>query len=115
MDSTTDTIESFVNSEYKYGFVSDIETDAFAPGLSHDQSFFFVMLGIENAVIDALADGCYHLGRLENGPAALDKLVLLFLVELRLDIAADLLELHRIDKSGPLEHLLQLIDRFTLQ
>jgi Fe-S cluster assembly protein SufB len=36
MDSTTDTIESFVKSEYKYGFVSDIETDAFPPGLSED-------------------------------------------------------------------------------
>ena len=36
MDATTDTIESFVNSDYKYGFVSDIETDAFAPGLSED-------------------------------------------------------------------------------
>jgi Fe-S cluster assembly protein SufB len=34
MDSTTDTIESFVKSEYKYGFVSEIETDAFPPGLS---------------------------------------------------------------------------------
>jgi len=36
MDSTTDTIERFVNSDYKYGFVSDIDTDAFAPGLSED-------------------------------------------------------------------------------
>ncbi|MGA2555357.1 MAG: Fe-S cluster assembly protein SufB, partial [Verrucomicrobiota bacterium] len=36
MDATADTIESFVNSEYKYGFVSDIETEAFAPGLSED-------------------------------------------------------------------------------
>jgi Fe-S cluster assembly protein SufB len=36
MDSTTDTIENFVNSEYKYGFTSDIETDAFAPGLSEE-------------------------------------------------------------------------------
>jgi len=34
MDATTDTIESFVKSEYKYGFVSEIETDAFPPGLS---------------------------------------------------------------------------------
>jgi Fe-S cluster assembly protein SufB len=34
MDSTTDTIESFVKSEYKYGFVSEIETEAFPPGLS---------------------------------------------------------------------------------
>jgi Fe-S cluster assembly protein SufB len=36
MQSATDTIESFVNSEYKYGFVSDIETEAFAPGLNED-------------------------------------------------------------------------------
>jgi Fe-S cluster assembly protein SufB len=36
MDSTTDTIESFVKSDYKYGFVSDIETEAFPPGLSED-------------------------------------------------------------------------------
>ena len=36
MESATDTIEDFVKSEYKYGFVSDIETDAFAPGLSED-------------------------------------------------------------------------------
>jgi Fe-S cluster assembly protein SufB len=36
MESTTDTIESFVNSEYKYGFSSDIETDSFAPGLNED-------------------------------------------------------------------------------
>src|SRR5208282_2499596 len=36
MDSTTDTIENFVNSEYKYGFVSDIETDSFSPGLNED-------------------------------------------------------------------------------
>ncbi|HXR45991.1 MAG TPA: Fe-S cluster assembly protein SufB [Candidatus Limnocylindrales bacterium] len=33
MDSSTDTIETFVASEYKYGFVSDIETESFAPGL----------------------------------------------------------------------------------
>ena len=36
MDATTDTIESFVKSEYKYGFVSDIETDVFPPGLSEE-------------------------------------------------------------------------------
>jgi Fe-S cluster assembly protein SufB len=36
MDATTDTIESFVKSEYKYGFVSDIETEAFPPGLSEE-------------------------------------------------------------------------------
>jgi Fe-S cluster assembly protein SufB len=36
MDATTDTIENFVKSEYKYGFTSDIESDVFAPGLSED-------------------------------------------------------------------------------
>ena len=36
MDATTDTIDSFVKSEYKYGFVSDIDTDAFPPGLSEE-------------------------------------------------------------------------------
>jgi Fe-S cluster assembly protein SufB len=33
MDSTTDTIEEFVKSDYKYGFVSDIDTEVFAKGL----------------------------------------------------------------------------------
>jgi len=36
MDTTTETVESFVNSEYKYGFVRDIETEAFEPGLSEE-------------------------------------------------------------------------------
>ncbi len=37
MESTSDTIiESVVNSEYKYGFTSDIETDSFAPGLNEE-------------------------------------------------------------------------------
>jgi Fe-S cluster assembly protein SufB len=36
MAATTDTIESFVKSEYKYGFVSEIETEAFPPGLSEE-------------------------------------------------------------------------------
>src|SRR5271170_7871796 len=36
MQTATETIENFVNSEYKYGFVSDIETDSFAPGLNED-------------------------------------------------------------------------------
>src|SRR5580658_6134047 len=34
MDATTDTIESYVKSENNYGYVSDIETDAFTPELS---------------------------------------------------------------------------------
>ena len=33
---TTDVIESLVNKEYEYGFVSDIETDSAPPGLSED-------------------------------------------------------------------------------
>jgi Fe-S cluster assembly protein SufB len=36
MDATTETIESFVKSDYKYGFVSEIETEAFAPGLNEE-------------------------------------------------------------------------------
>jgi Fe-S cluster assembly protein SufB len=34
MPTATETIENFVNTEYKYGFTSDIETESFAPGLN---------------------------------------------------------------------------------
>jgi Fe-S cluster assembly protein SufB len=34
MPTATETIENFVNTEYKYGFSSDIETETFAPGLN---------------------------------------------------------------------------------
>ena len=36
MSTAIDTIEGFVKSDYKYGFVSDIETDSLPPGLSED-------------------------------------------------------------------------------
>jgi Fe-S cluster assembly protein SufB len=37
MESSADTIiENVVNSEYKYGFVSDIDSDTFEPGLNED-------------------------------------------------------------------------------
>ena len=36
MNDATETIESFVQSEYKYGFVTDIETDSAPPGLDED-------------------------------------------------------------------------------
>jgi Fe-S cluster assembly protein SufB len=36
MATSTETIQKFVDQEYKYGFVSDIESDAVAPGLSED-------------------------------------------------------------------------------
>ena len=36
MSTAIDTIEQFVNTEYKYGFVSDIETDSLPPGLTED-------------------------------------------------------------------------------
>jgi len=36
METATDTIESFVTGEYKYGFVTDVETDTVAPGLNED-------------------------------------------------------------------------------
>ena len=36
MSDSTDAIEQFVQQDYKYGFVSDIEEDTFAPGLSEE-------------------------------------------------------------------------------
>jgi Fe-S cluster assembly protein SufB len=36
MPTATDTIESLVKQEYKYGFVTDMEADAAPPGLSED-------------------------------------------------------------------------------
>jgi Fe-S cluster assembly protein SufB len=36
MSTAIATIEEFVNTEYKYGFVSDIETDSLPPGLNED-------------------------------------------------------------------------------
>ncbi len=36
MSTATETIEGFVNKEYKYGFVTDIETESAPPGLNED-------------------------------------------------------------------------------
>jgi Fe-S cluster assembly protein SufB len=36
MSTAIATIEEFVNTEYKYGFVSDIETESLPPGLNED-------------------------------------------------------------------------------
>ena len=36
MSTSLNTIEEFVNTEYKYGFVSDIETETLPPGLNED-------------------------------------------------------------------------------
>jgi Fe-S cluster assembly protein SufB len=36
MSSTLDPIEEFVSSEYKYGFVTNVETDTVPPGLTED-------------------------------------------------------------------------------
>src|SRR5262245_25967034 len=36
MSTATDTIQEFVSSEYKYGFVSDIETETVPPGLNEE-------------------------------------------------------------------------------
>ena len=36
MSNATDTIEAFVKSDYKYGFVTDVEADTVAPGLNED-------------------------------------------------------------------------------
>ncbi len=36
METTTDTVEQFVTTEYKYGFVTDVEVDAAPPGLNEE-------------------------------------------------------------------------------
>jgi Fe-S cluster assembly protein SufB len=36
MENATDTIESFVTGEYKYGFVTEVETDTVPPGLNEE-------------------------------------------------------------------------------
>lgn len=36
MSTALKTLEEFVNTDYKYGFVSDLETDALPPGLNED-------------------------------------------------------------------------------
>src|SRR5579884_1979952 len=36
MSTATETIEEFVNKEYQYGFVTNVETDTIAPGLNED-------------------------------------------------------------------------------
>jgi len=36
MSTATETIQEFVSTEYKYGFVSDIETDTIPPGLNEE-------------------------------------------------------------------------------
>ena len=40
MSANTDTIDEFVSSEYKYGFVSDIESESQDPGLSENVIIF---------------------------------------------------------------------------
>src|SRR5262245_21492468 len=36
MTTATDTIQELANREYKYGFVTDVETDTVPPGLNED-------------------------------------------------------------------------------
>jgi Fe-S cluster assembly protein SufB len=36
MSTSTDTIEQLANTEYKYGFTTDVEADTFEPGLNED-------------------------------------------------------------------------------
>ena len=36
MSTATDTIEQLANTEYKYGFETDVESDTFEPGLNED-------------------------------------------------------------------------------
>src|SRR5215469_15779476 len=36
MSTATETIEEFVNKEYQYGFVTNVETETIPPGLNED-------------------------------------------------------------------------------
>ena len=36
MSASTDTIDDFVSSDYKYGFTTDIESESLEPGLNED-------------------------------------------------------------------------------
>ena len=36
MSTATETIEEFVNQEYKYGFTTNVETETIPPGLNED-------------------------------------------------------------------------------
>jgi len=36
MSTATETIEGLVKQDYKYGFVTDVETDSAPPGLNED-------------------------------------------------------------------------------
>ena len=41
MPTATDTIEGLVQTEYKYGFYTDVETESAPPGLNEDISASF--------------------------------------------------------------------------
>ena len=36
MTTATETIEGFVKNEYKYGFITDLESESTPPGLNED-------------------------------------------------------------------------------
>ena len=40
MSASTDTIENFVSSDYKYGFTTDIESESLEPGLNEEVIHF---------------------------------------------------------------------------
>ena len=42
MSQATETIDSFVQSDYKYGFYTDIEADSAPPGLNEDTIRFML-------------------------------------------------------------------------
>ena len=42
MSSATETIEGFVKSDYKYGFITDIEAESAPPGLNEDIIRFYL-------------------------------------------------------------------------
>ena len=55
MSTATETIESLVKQEYKYGFVTDVESESAPPGLSEDIIRLISAKKKEPAVADRLA------------------------------------------------------------
>ena len=46
MSSSSNTIETFANQDYKWGFVTDIEADAIPRGLSEDVVRLILILSV---------------------------------------------------------------------
>ena len=61
MSTATDTIESLVKQEYKYGFVTDVESDSTPPGLSEDTiRFISAKKSDVDDFVAVISSWCFH-------------------------------------------------------